>query len=181
MSLEYFQKKKISYFKMLRLMGYKFAREFVEQYIYRKIKNDDYKAFIYSCFTYQLFMKNIETDIVLLINFDSSLRSYLPIGSKQMLTSPDFNVPMSIMFGEYDWMRKIDSGASEEIIVFNKIKFGQQSNHLICPSSNHDMNIDNPAAVSACIINDLLFWRDEDKDKRLPVLPKEGVIPEFTL
>lgn len=51
-SLEYFQKKKISYFKMLRLMGYKFARDFVESYIYRKIRGDEYKAYIYSAFTY---------------------------------------------------------------------------------------------------------------------------------
>lgn len=152
----------------------------MEEYVQRKEK-DEYKAFIYTAFVYQLFMKKVETDLVLLINFDFSLRPFLPLGSKSVLGNSNFEVPTSIMFGEFDWMRKVDDGASQDVIERLKYKYGDQSNFIVCPSCNHDMNCDNPSAVSGSIVNDLLYWKEEDEDKRYPITSVENVTPEFTL
>lgn len=61
-------------------------------------------------------MKQTETDIALLINFDYEMRSYYPLGSTNVLMDPDFPIPISIMFGEYDWMQGVDQGFSKKII-----------------------------------------------------------------
>lgn len=143
------------------MMGNKFAKEFIQDYMKRKFKGE-YKQFIFGAFTYQLFMKKIETDVALLIGFTHTLLSYLPLSSSSVLMNKNFPVPVSIMFGEYDWMQGVDKGTSKFIIERSRLKFGAESNYIICPTANHDLNIDNPEGVAGCIINDLLFWREED-------------------
>jgi hypothetical protein len=53
-------------------------------------------------------MKEIETDVAGMIMFDSNLRPFIPLGSTNSLKNPDFPIPISIMFGEFDWMQGVD-------------------------------------------------------------------------
>jgi len=36
--------------------------------------------------------------------FDDNIFCYLPLGTKNGLCNPDFPVPISIIYGENDWM-----------------------------------------------------------------------------
>jgi hypothetical protein len=64
------------------------------------------------------------TEFALLINFDSEMGAYLPLGTQEKMGGLDFPVPFSIVHGDIDWVRDIDMGASEEIVQINKQKFG---------------------------------------------------------
>ena len=100
---------KLSPFKVLRLVGKGPTLDILAEYFSDKI-SDDYEKFIVQAYTYQLFMTEIFADIVLLKNFDHLLRPLLPLGSSSVLGNPNFEVPISIIFGEYDWMKDVDNG-----------------------------------------------------------------------
>ena len=56
------------------------------------------------------------TEFALLINFDSDMNAYIPLGSPHLLGDEDFPIPVSIIHGDNDWVGDIDNGASAEVI-----------------------------------------------------------------
>ena len=74
------------------------------------------------------------------------------------------------MLGDDDWMREVDLGASELIVMYNKMKHESQSNHYILPTAGHNLHIDNVHAVVNVIINEILYANEEDAPDRLPIL-----------
>jgi hypothetical protein len=65
-------------------------------------------------------MREGTQEMALLINFDSGIHAYLPLGVASKLANPNFPVPISIVLGETDWVKICDDGASEEIVNNNK-------------------------------------------------------------
>ena len=102
--------------------------------------------------------KGATTEFALLINFDSDMSAYLPLGSPKKMGGVDYPVPFSIIHGDQDWVGDIDSGASEQIVGINREKFGNESNYYIQPDSGHNLHIDNTHAHVNIIINDLFFY-----------------------
>lgn len=60
--------------------------------------------------------------------------------------------PVSIVFGERDWM---DTRGSARIVMQNKFFAEGDSNLYILPSSGHQMAIDQPEALSKLLIKDI--------------------------
>ena len=75
--------------------------------------------------------KGATSEYALLINFDSDMNAYLPLGSPNKMGNADYPVPFSIVHGDTDWVKDIDSGASEKIVAINREKFGNQSNYYL--------------------------------------------------
>ena len=71
------------------------------------------------------------TEFALLINFDSDMNSYLPLGSSDKMGGIFFPIPFSIVHGDDDWVKDIDCGASEDAVQVNKSRFGDESNYYI--------------------------------------------------
>ena len=73
-----------------------------------------------------------------------------------MLASPDFNVPFTIIFGDVDWVRRVDNDSSLELVQ-EKCRQGYYgTGYTVVPGSDHNLHMDNPVAFANAIINFLL-------------------------
>lgn len=59
-------------------------------------------------YLYQIFMRNGTTEYGILLNFDFSLMAYLPLGTVEKLSNPEYQIPFSFIYGENDWTRVVD-------------------------------------------------------------------------
>ena len=59
-----------------------------------------------------------------MINFDNNMMAYLPLGTKDKLCSPSFNIPISFIYGDIDWIRIYERQYGAEVVKVNKLKFG---------------------------------------------------------
>lgn len=75
-----------------------------------------------------------------------------PLESSDRLGNPDLPFPISIVFGDDDWM---DSRGARQIVKNNKFFSVGESQLHVLPDSGHAMNFDNPKALAELIINDL--------------------------
>lgn len=124
-------KRKISPYNVMRVAGRRQAMKIIDAYVNRRLK-DDYARHVVKAYTYQIFMKDgATTEYALLINFDSDMNAYLPLGSPNKMGGVDFPVPVSIVYGDEDWVGTIDDGASREIVRINQDKYGSESNYYI--------------------------------------------------
>lgn len=117
--LSFIWERKISPFECFRFLGEPCMKEIITKYMEKRIE-DEWERAIVGAYTYQIFMKeNGTSEYAMLINFSKALQCYLPLGTSQKLASPDFPVPISIVMGDDDWMREVDLGASELIVMYN--------------------------------------------------------------
>ena len=114
--------------------------------------------------------ENGTSEYALLINFTKALQCYLPLATPQKLADPDFPIPISIVLGDDDWMREVDLGASELVVMNNQKRHGRESNHYILPTAGHNLHIDNMNGLVNIIINEILYISEEDAAQRLPVI-----------
>ena len=131
---------------------------------------DEYERHMVTAFSYQLIMRKGWSDYAMLINFDCKLRALLPLATSSKFGSEDFQVPISILMGDRDWMLKADKGASEDVIAQNKKKHGYQSNYYIVPNAGHTLHVDNAEAIINILLNDIFYSHPDQEKERLPVI-----------
>jgi len=100
-------------------------------------------------------MQKGTTEYAIMVNFDFSLYPAIPLGTPELLANPQFPIPVSFAYGEQDWTRVVDDDfAKTHVVPVNPFK--EESRFHIVPDSDHNMHMDNPNALAAIIINDLL-------------------------
>jgi hypothetical protein len=104
----------------------------------------------------------------IMINFDFSLYPAVPLGTPELLANPEFPIPVSFAYGAQDWTRVVDDDfAKTHVVPVNPFK--EESRFHIVPDSDHNMHMDNPNALAAVIINDLLNLEGDDMLLVLPL------------
>ena len=78
---------------------------------------------------------------------------YEPLGAETALGSSTFPISISYIFGEFDWMGRVEEDGPKKVVDINP---HQDSKLHILPGSDHNMHMDNPEGLSNLIINDLL-------------------------
>ena len=53
------------------------------------------------------------TEHALMICFAPSILAHEPLGTKKRLLNPNFPVPISIVFGDDDWIKDVEEDAGE--------------------------------------------------------------------
>ena len=76
-----------------------------------------------------------------MVNFKAGMMAYLPLGTQEKFLNPELSVPISFVYGDNDWVRNIDWDFAEQCVAINKQKFGDKSNFIILPNSNHNIRI----------------------------------------
>mmetsp|Transcript_5064 Transcript_5064/g.8635 ORF Transcript_5064/g.8635 Transcript_5064/m.8635 type:complete len:138 (+) Transcript_5064:683-1096(+) len=131
-------KQKISPFDVCRVCGEGFMKKIIREYLEERI-SEEYERQIVGAFTYQIFMRDGNAEMALILAFDSQLQAFLPLGVSSKMADPDFPVPFSIIIGDRDWVNECDDGASQMCVGINKKKFGSQSNFYACPQAGHNL------------------------------------------
>ena len=84
--------------------------------------------------------------------FRQSVLAFEPLARRDRLLNPEFQLPISFVYGDNDWVRKeVDLDLADRLKDINKnIKVYQLAD------STHDMLFDNPLNLCNLIKNDLL-------------------------
>lgn len=107
----------------------------------------------------------------------------MPLSAPHKLGNPDFPLPFSFIYGEFDWVYLLDEYASRALIRSNKYYIGSGEKpantthgqlHIV-PTSDHNMHMDNSIAFTNLIINDLVEGANE------PVLTVEEYATKLNL
>ena len=76
--------------------------------------------------------------------------------------NPQFPIPVSFIMGEDDWVRYCDEDKGQDCVNARlanhdeSIPKHERGYYHFCPTSGHNMQMDNPQALSNLIINELL-------------------------
>ena len=64
-----------------------------------------------------------------MVNFESRMLAHLPMGTPEKLLNPDLPFPVSIMYGDTDYMRVVlePKGVAEKVIEVNSKQFPGES------------------------------------------------------
>ena len=97
-----------------------------------------------------------------MINFNIKLEAFHPLATSDKLMSPDFPIPISIMYGDTDWILGLESETPKLICESSKFKGKDQNEegllisklHII-PTSDHQLHFDNPQGLANAMINDV--------------------------
>lgn len=55
-------------------------------------------------YLYHLMMRKTTTEFALFILFNTDLMANIPLGDPKRLGNPNFEVPISFIMGEFDWV-----------------------------------------------------------------------------
>lgn len=143
---------------MARVCGDRFLKLVIDEYLETRIQ-DKYESDIVGAYTFQIFMKKSQQEMVLLVMFDNLIQSYLPLESKlKQLDYPEDTprFPIAIIMGDDDWVQRSDDGASKKLInhLQSQGPEGANSNYYILPTSGHNLNLDNRHALVNIIFNE---------------------------
>lgn len=94
-----------------------------------------------------------------MVNFNLYMSAHIPLGTKDKLASEKFNLPISFVYGDNDWVHVLEGNVSDTIMEANMYKSdknGVYSSRIhFIPSSDHAMHMENPEALAHTIINDI--------------------------
>jgi hypothetical protein len=65
-------------------------------------------------------MRESLSECALMVLFDCALQAKLPLSDKERLGNPNFPIPFSIIYGDNDWVLRIDDNQSQDLINNNK-------------------------------------------------------------
>jgi hypothetical protein len=51
-----------------------------------------------------------------MVLFNPNLVAKIPLSLKDRLGNPDFQLPISVIFGDQDWVKDVDGGASLKLV-----------------------------------------------------------------
>lgn len=117
-------------------------------------------------YLYHLMMRRTTSEFALFILFNSNIMAHMPLGRYDRLGNPNFEVPISFIMGEFDWIQYLDVDdetglqGGEKIVLANKIKHGNKSRFYWIPYSGH--NLENSAAFLNILIEDLSLKKIEN-------------------
>jgi hypothetical protein len=95
----------------------KMIRKFITDYLnkHQQVPPDEHAALQELMF--QFFMRPGTTETALFVLFDCGLHAHIPLQSPERLENPDLPFPVSIVFGDVDWM---DSRGARQIVRSSK-------------------------------------------------------------
>jgi cardiolipin-specific phospholipase len=93
------------------------------------------------------------TETAIFLLFDCGLHAHHPLQMEDRLGNPDLPFPISIVYGDADWM---DSRGSRQIIRANKFFASGESQLHVLANSGHQFFISNPDGIAELNKNDLL-------------------------
>ena len=103
-------------------------------------------------YLFQILLRKGTSEYALFRQFDFGLNAYKPLSGDDKLGG-NVSFPVSIVFGDRDWM---DSRGATKIILNNKFFKAGASNLYILKKSGHQMAIDQPIQLAKIIIEDVL-------------------------
>ena len=95
-------------------------------------------------------MRKSSTETALIVLFSIGLQANLPLGTAKKLMNPEFSIPVSFIMGENDWVRHCDEDKGKDCVNARIANHDEsvpnhlRGNYLSCPSSGHNMQMDNP-------------------------------------
>ena len=150
----------MSPFDFARIMGQKQTKSLIWGYLDRRQKSDDLgQKEAMADYIYHLCMRKSTSDCALMIMFNQGLQAYLPLGTVDKLCNPDLPIPVSFIMGDNDWVRYLDEDYGQICVDSrheNKredIPAHLKGQYVFCPSSGHNMHMDNPVEFSNLLIN----------------------------
>ena len=54
-----------------------------------------------------------------MVNFETTMLAYLPLATPKKLMNPNFPIPISIIYGDSDFMSRIEGKIGNEIVELN--------------------------------------------------------------
>ena len=87
-------------------------------------------------YLYQIFTREGTTEYALFKQFDAGLHAHKPLAADERLSGEHISFPISIVFGDRDWM---DSRGSKTIISKSKFLLSGQSMLHVLEGSGHQM------------------------------------------
>jgi pimeloyl-ACP methyl ester carboxylesterase len=120
----------------------------------RKTQADDVADYIY-----QSLMRDGAAENAPMINFNIYMSAHIPLGTSDKLASEKFQLPISFVYGDNDWVHDLEGDISETILKKNKFtsdKNGVLSSRIhFVPTSDHAMHMENPEGLANTLINDV--------------------------
>ena len=102
---------------------------------------------------YQIYARPCKSERAIMIMFSQSILAHVPLGTAERLLNPNFKFGVSFIYGDSDWIRKIDEDAPDLIVSRKKHLKGKI--HTL-PDSGHLLHFDNPIGLARIIVNDVL-------------------------
>lgn len=93
------------------------------------------------------------TEYALFKQFDTGLHAHIPLSSSYRLCGDQITFPVSIIFGEIDWMNPT---GSRLIVKTNPFYESGQSNLILLPNAGHQLFMNNPEGFIELVTKDLL-------------------------
>ena len=104
-------------------------------------------------YLYQILLREGTTEYALFRQFSPDLHAYKPLcGDDRLGGEHAIPFPVSIVFGDKDWM---DTRGSVRIVKRNQFFHEGKSNLYILRKCGHQMAIDNPTGLVKLIIDDV--------------------------
>lgn len=118
-------------------------------------------------YLYQIYFRKGTTENALPVNFDIVLDCYTPLGTPDLMCSPELPINVSFIYGDHDWVRDSEQDFGKKVVEINSKLNDGSSNFHICPNGTHNLHWSNLDAFCSIMINDLL-------NKNLPVFGIEN-------
>ena len=153
-------------FRMARKLGPRVAKTLYKGFIERKfVTTGSVKEEWVDDVLDYMYLVNVQEsnqEMGIMINFNLKLEAVYPLASPEKLMSSDFPIPISIMYGDTDWVGGLESDAPKLICDSSKYKGNSENDegllisklHIV-PTSDHQLHFDNPMGLANSIINDV--------------------------
>lgn len=137
-------------------------------------------------YLYHLMMRKTTSEYALFLLFNTDIMAKMPLGDFTRLGNPEFEVPISFILGEFDWVRYLDmddaSGMQwgEIIVKENRKRHGSNSKFYWLPYSGH--NIENGFMFVDILLRDLKMVpiMTSPVPRELPMQPQQKKPDEDT-
>ena len=114
------------------------------------------------------------------------MSAHIPLGTSDKLASEKFQLPISFVYGDNDWVHVLEGDISETILKSNQFTSdynGVLSSRIhFVPGSDHAMHMENPEALANTLINDVYDLGLQIRpNPHNPVKKDEGEIQEIKI
>ena len=104
-------------------------------------------------YLFQILLRPSSTEFALFQQFEPGLFAYKPLANPDRLYNTLIPFPISIVFGQRDWM---DSRGARDIVKANKFFESGDSQLHVLPNAGHQLFMNNPQGFVELITADVL-------------------------
>ena len=146
-----------------QFLGQRWTNTMIEEFLCEyhdrpDFSEDQFKA-LHSYYN-QLFKREGTSEYALMTLFTDEMIPSLPLFTLDKLAKPEFPIPVSIVVGERDWIRKQINEVGQNCVNLSRRTHGPDAaRYWVCPGSGHNLQLDNPQALSNIIINEVYGQR----------------------